>query len=144
MSQTLIPYSALSSPVKITDAANLKANIAALQNLDNLQTVAFAVICLIHELNSKGGTDYRTNHKQLRIDATTFTGGFSFTGMQPGWIFAKMDAAILWNTAYGLDNALTTDVNTIIKECGTMRETPEQTLRLFYFFLRYSLSLLGV
>lgn len=143
MSQTLTANTNLSSPVKVTDFKTLSANLAAIDNLDNREVIALSVVSLIHELNSKNGTDYRTNHKQLRIDATSFMGGFSVIGMDLSR-FDKMRAAIEWSTAFGLDAALTTNVNTIVKEMDAMRQTPESTLSLFYYFLRYKLSLLGI
>ncbi len=144
MAQLLTANTALSSPVKVTDAKALFANLAAIDNLDNRQTIALSVIALIHELNSKGGTDYRTSHKQLRIDATAFLGGtFEVIGYDLDRC-AKLRAAIEWSTAFGLDAALTNNVNTIVAEMAGLRDTPEQTLLIFYYFLRYKLSLLGI
>jgi len=143
MSQILAIFPALSSPVKVTDAATLSANMAAIDNLDNREVIGFSVVALIHELNSKGGTDYRTNHKQLRIDATSLMGVFPIEGLCLDR-FAKFRAVIEWNTAFGLDAALTTSVATILAEEAGLRETPESTLLKFYYFLRYKLSLLGI
>lgn len=144
MSQTLSTFPALSSPIKVTDATALMADLSAIANLDNRMTIAFSVISLIHELNSKGGTDYRANHKQLRIDAQTLLGPLAIVGDVFLGRLDKVRAVIEWNTAFGLDAALTKDVNAIVKEMAGMRETNQADLMRFYYFLRYKLSLLGI
>ncbi len=142
MSQTLAALPALSSPVKVTDAKTLSANMAAIDNLNPRQVLSLSVISKIHELVSQGGTDYRTNHKQLRIDAQNLLGVFSVAGYDVG-LFSKMRAVIDWNAAKVQDATFSASVNTLVSEMAGLRETPEATLAMFYQFLLYKLSLLG-
>ena len=144
MSQTLTVFPALSSPVKITDGATLSANLSAIDDLDNRMVIAMSVIALIYELHSKGGTDYRTNHKQLKIDTSALMNAIPAPGNLEISRWNRIQAVIEWNTAFGLDATLTTNVNTIIVTMAGQRETPEYTLMQEYFFLRYKLSLLGI
>jgi len=115
----------------------------AINNLDNQMVLAMSVVCLIHELNSKGGTDYRTNHKQLKIDATSLLGPITLLDVAASQ-WDKLRAVIEWNTAFGLDSALTADVNKIVLEMAGERPTNENDLLKYYYFLRYKLSLLGI
>lgn len=134
--------SSLNAPVILAQAVTLSSNLSAIANLDNRETLALVVISKVHVLSGQGGFDYRANHKQLRADAAAFMGGFNFVGPMEGPM-VKLMAAIDWNGGFVSDASFPTDVNALVSEMAGMRETPEQTLWLFYFFLCYRLSLLG-
>lgn len=140
MAQTLKVLPAITSPVTVAQASTFSGNLAAINNLDNRQIKALSVVSLIHLLQAKGGTDYRTNHKQLRTDATNLFGVFDVpfdTDMQESRFRAVLD----WNAGFTADAVLGADVNAIVSEMAGERETPEPTLLKFIFFLRYKLAL---
>ncbi len=140
MAQTLVILPAITSPVTVKQASTFSGNLCAIANLNNREVKALSVIALIYLLNNKGGTDYRTNHKQLRTDATSFFGEFPIMGnldQQESRYRAVLD----WNAAYTADTSVSADVNTIVSNMAGMRETPEPTLLSFIFFLRYKLAL---
>ena len=144
MSQTLTSFPALPAVQSPAGAATLAGNMAAIMNLDNREVLAFSVISKIHALNSAGGTNYISNHKQLRIDAAGMFGGFGLTDFSDASLMVmKIQAVIDWNSAYYNDTTITTSVYSIVSEMAGMRETPESTLFLFYLFLKYCLSLYG-
>lgn len=111
------------------------ANVAAIQDLDNRMTLALSVISAIHELAGVSGFDYRTNHKQLRIDAASYFGAWNTATYLTGQT-AKLRAALDWNDAKTTDATTSSDVNTLVAEMAGMRETPELTLEMFYYFLQ--------
>lgn len=135
MSQTLQLIPTVTRPVTITQNKILNANMAAIQDLDNRMTIALSVISAIHELAGVGGFDYRANHKQLRIDATTYMGGFS-TMTYLTFQTAKLRAVLDWNDAKTSDGTTSADVNTLVAEMAGLRDTPEYTLEMFYYFLQ--------
>lgn len=135
MSQTLTIIPTVTRPVTITQNKVLMANIAAIQNLDNRMAIALSVISAIHELAGVGGFDYRTNHKQLRLDAGTYMGGFTTMTYLEGQT-AKLRAVLDWNDAKGADATTSTSVNTLVSEMAGLRDTPEFTLEMFYQFLQ--------
>ncbi len=141
MSMTLTQLPAITSPVTVAQAATLSANVAAIRALDNRETLALSVLAKIYQLNHAGGTDYRANHKQLRIDATSLLGEFAFEAGAPGITrLSKIKAVLDWNAAYTADATIGTDVNALVNAMAGMRETPEATLMLFYYFLLYKLA----
>lgn len=135
MSQTLTIIPTVTRPVAITQNKVLMANIAAIQDLDNRMTIALSVISAIHELAGVGGFDYRANHKQLRIDATTYMGGFSTMTYLEGQT-AKLRAVLDWNDAKAADATTSNDVNALVVDMAGFRSTPEYTLEMFYYFLQ--------
>ncbi len=144
MAQTLTPWAAkslTSGSIKPTNANTLSGNVAAIQNLSNRETLALSVLGKIYELNHIGGTDYRTNHKQLRTDSTNFMGAFSIIeSARQGNFTSKLQAVIDWNAGYAADNTLGTDVKALVLNMAGLRETPESTLLWEYFFLLYQLA----
>lgn len=145
MSQTLTPWAAnslTSGSIKPTNASTLSGNITAIANLDNRQVVALSVLGKIYELHAKGGTDYRTNHAQLRTDSTNFMGVFSnIEPARQGDLAARIQAVLDWNAGYQADSTIGTDVNSLVSNMGGLRETPETTLLWEYFFLLYQLAI---
>lgn len=144
MAQTLQSWAAnslTSGSVKVTDSKILSANVAAIQNLSNREVVGLSVLGAIYELASKSGPDYRANHKQLRIDSTSFMGGFSLCSMSTaGDLSSRIRAVLDWNNGYAADNTLGTDVNALVLNMGGIRETPETTLTWEYYYLLYQLA----
>jgi hypothetical protein len=138
MSQTLTVLPAVTSPVTVAQAATLSANLAAINDLDNRMVIALSVISAIHELAGVGGFDYRTNHKQLRQDASTYMNVFNTMTYLEGQA-AKLRAVLDWNDGKVADATTSSDVNTLVKEMAGMRETPEYTLEKFYYFLQIRL-----
>jgi hypothetical protein len=143
--QTLTPFPALTSPITPAQAKTLSANVAQIQNLDNREVLAFEVVSLIYELNAKGGTNYVSNHPQLRTDVTSFMGVFSIIQFSTGSSSIRhMQAVIAWNAAYAATTAIGTDVQAIIVAMKGERETPESVLWQYIIYLRYCLSILAV
>lgn len=141
MAQTLVALPAITSPVTVVQAATLSANVAAIVNLDNRMTLGLTVISKIRQLKAAGGTDYTTNHKQLRQDAQSFFGGWKYPGFESGSsLVATIKAVIDWNAALAADATTPTDVNALVAEMAGFRETPELTLNLIYHFLLYKLA----
>lgn len=118
-------------------------NVQQLANLDNREVLAFTVTALIYELQAKGGTDYRTNHPQLRTDVTTLFGAFNTLDSPLGsTLYAQIEAVIAWNVGQS-GTTLGSDVEAIILAMKGERETPESVLSHYILFLRYKLSILG-
>ena len=143
MAQTLTswPAKSITEPVAVTQAKTLAANVAAIQNLSNRQVIALSVLGKIYELAHIGGVDYRANHKQLRIDSTSFMGAFSMVSLPTeGDLSARIRAVIDWNAGYLADSTLGTDVNALVANMAGLRETPEATLTWEYYFLLYQLG----
>lgn len=144
MAQTLKPWAAnsITEPVTVTQSEVLAANVAAIQNLSNREVLALAVLGAIYELQAKGGYDYRTNHKQLRIDSAAFMGAFSAISIPNGGeLTNRIMAVIAWNAAYQASNAIGTDVNALVLNMAGLRETPEATLTWEYYYLLYQLAI---
>ena len=145
MTQTLTAFPAITSPIKTSDANTLSGNVAQIQNLDNRQTLAFAAYCLTYLLHEAGGTDYRTNLKQLRQDVTSMMGTFQPMGEPSGGaLFSKIIAVILWDAAFAADSTLGTNVGTILTSADYLRETPESVLWQYILFLLYALAIHSV
>lgn len=142
MSQNLITLTAFNPPTNPTQSAQLSANIAAINNLDNRQLVALCVLGKIHEFFAVG-FDYRNNHNQLRLDAAGFFGGFSFVGSDVS-PFLKAMTVMEWYTGKATDPTFSSNVNALIAEMGYFREMPENTLWQMYFYIKYKLCLIGV
>lgn len=142
--QTLVTLPALTTPITVTQANTLAQNVAMIQNLDNRMTLALSVLAKAYELQAGGGTDYRTNIPQLRIDATSLFGGtFNIaSGPYGAGPMGKIQAVLDWNAGFVADATLPTDVNALVVLMGNLRETPETTLLLFMLFLDYKLSLI--
>lgn len=142
MAQTLTPFVALTFPITISQATILSGNMSAIANLDNRMVLALQVIGKIYELTGQAGTpDYRANHKQLRIDATSFMGAIDIVGD----VITPLDramAVIAWNAAH-TEASLSTDVNALVVQMAALRDTPVQTLRQFLCYLEYLLSITG-
>ena len=144
MSQNLTPLPALTLPYKVTQAGTLSANVAAVRNMTGAELLSLSVQSLSYLLHSVGGFDYRTNHLQLRIDATSFLGGFSIRPGVDGSHYQRQFESVLdWNKAYFHDNTIPTLVNSLELQLGGLKNTPETTLETFILFLRYQLSILG-
>lgn len=140
MIQTLITLPAITSPITVVQANPLSQNIAKIQNLSNLETLALSVISKIRQLNAAGGTNYISNHKQLRMDAANFMGAFVWEShMQGDSYFNKMRAVIDWNAADTVDASFPNDVNALVTEMGAFRVEPETMLMKYYLFLLYKL-----
>lgn len=140
MIQTLVALPAITSPITVVQANTLSQNIAKIQNLSNLETLALSVISKIRQLNAAGGTNYIGNHKRLRMDAANFMGAFVWEShMQGDSCFNKMRAVIDWNAGNLVDSALSTNVNSLIQEMGALRVEPETLLMKYYLFLLYKL-----
>ena len=140
MSQTLKILPSITSPVTVAQAATFASNLAAIENLDNRQVKALSVVSLIYLLNNKGGTDYRTNHKQLRTDATNLFGVFPIMGNN-NQQESRYRAVLDWNAGFTADSTVGSDVNALVSSMGGERDTPEPTLLMLAFFLRYKLAL---
>lgn len=138
MAQTLVVLPTLTLPITLAQSATLAANISAIQNLDNRMTLALSVQSALHELFSAGGFDYRNNHAQLRTDSAALMGAFNENSYLTGQV-AKLRAVMDWSDASKLDGTYTGNVNTLVAEMKGLRETPEQTLELMYYFLQYLL-----
>ena len=144
MKQTLTSWAAksiTSGTVTPAKANTLSANVAAIQNLSNREVLALSVLSKIYELNHIGGKDYRTNHAQLRTDATSFMGGFSLVDLGPAeQLSARIRAVIDWNAGYIADNTLGTDVATLVTNMAGQGASNEATLTMEYLFLLYQLA----
>ena len=139
-------FSALTVPVTPAQAKTLSNNVAQVQNWNNRQTLALSVLALAYKLNHAGGTDYRTNLKQLVIDATSFMGVFEVVNAdrEPGGPLDDFEAVCDWNAAYNVDTTIGTNINTILGNISFLQDTPQATLRLYIVFLRYAGSIKGV
>lgn len=137
--QTLIPLPVLVRPITLAQSKTVSANLAAIQNLDNRATIALSVLGAIYELQGNGGFDYRTNKKQLRVDAQSLLGVYNTNTYLEGQS-AKLRAVFDWNDGYKANNTLGTDVNALVVLMGSLRENPEYILELQYYFLQYQLG----
>jgi hypothetical protein len=146
MSQQLLTSwaakSLTSGSIGVTADNILSANLAAIANLSNRDVLAFSVYAKIYQLAAAGGANYKASHAQLRTDATNFLGQDMGLLNDPrnGDYSCRIQAVIDWNAAYLVDNTITTDVWTISAGLKGLRETPEPTLLMFYFYLRYQLA----
>ncbi len=141
MAQTLVQLPSVSTPVKLTDANTLSDNVSRIQNLDNRQVLALALLAKIYQLAAAGGTDYRADFEAFRIAATSFMTAFTIPNGPNIDILFRVQTVIDWNAAYLVDNTIGTDVNGLIDKMGQWRITPETTLYQFYLFAKYLLHI---
>lgn len=142
--QVLTAFTALSSPVKVTDAKTLAADMSALADLGFSDLRAVSIVCKIDELNAYSGTDYTSNHAQLMQDAKSFMGGFSLMDHQEPLAEMQMRTAMDWGAAKAKNASLSTDVAALLNTGRDFMSAPLETLNKVYLFLRYKLALLSV
>ena len=143
MSQTLKAFTALSSPVVVTDSKTLVWDLAAVANLAPVQLKAINILGMIYSLAAVvGKTNYKTKHAQLIQDATSFMGGISLVddGDKSQQVEA-LDAVVSWDVGFTTGSGLSADVNTLLAEARDLIALPAETLNRLYYFLFYSLAL---
>jgi hypothetical protein len=136
--QTLTPLPALTIPITPGQNLTLMRNVSAILNLGNREVIALSVISAVHELFGVGGTDYRSNHTQLRQDAQVFLGGFNSMTFLTGET-AKLRAVLDWSDGHSLDATLSTNVDVLVSEMRGLRNDSEYILEKMYQFLQYLL-----
>lgn len=134
-------------PTNPQQAKTLEANISALGNLNQQQILAFTIVCYYHYVfyNLTPNFNYINNHKQLRIDATSFMGGLPSTlSIGTPFPFSRMMAVMIWSASFGYDTTITNNVQSIVAESAGLRDTPEITLWQIFFYLKYLMASNGV
>lgn len=141
MAQTLVVLPALTVPIVLNEGNTLWANVAAIQNLDNRQTLALRVIAKIYQLNANGGIDYRADYPALEQDALNLLGASNIASAPFGaGPVGKWEAVLDWNAGYTADGSLSTDVQTLVDAMGQLAVTPETTLYLILLYLKYQIA----
>lgn len=142
MAQTLAVLPASTSPATRTQANALMAQMQTLQNLNIAQLNAIAGVSLTYLVNSAGGTDYRSNHKQAIADAVTFMDGHgAMQAVDASRNFLLINTVLLWQFARDSDATISADVNTLLSQGRDFAELPLDLQFRLMLFLQYRLIL---
>lgn len=123
---TPIAYNATSAKSMASDYAKVNA-----PNLSMRERMALAIVGLTHVVTSP---NYKTNHGGLIQDASVYTGAIS--GQFD--LFSAL-AGIDWTNGHAVDNTLSADVPTLMKEARDISQLSEDQLKRIYIFLRAQL-----
>ncbi len=103
-------------------------------NISERDRKTIEVLGLLYELAAAGGNNYKTTHAALIQDSFVYSGAISLIDLQTAM------SALAWTAGKVVDNSLSTDVPTLLKEGRDIQNLAADQIDRLILFLRAQLQ----